>query len=217
MNCLYTYCTVKETVDESPWRQISYEWWWLEAIFSIFPYSHMINCAAVSLILAQTVKSQCSPVYPPPAFWWAWCLCTHMHTVPEASRKLGSETEIILFSLWLLPWREVSLSYHKDLIWFSWYNTQIDDTLVTNARAVSSFLNEMHVRMVIQMFPSNRIDLTVGATVLRQLQGSQSPTYSTTVFPCMPLLQSHEALPFFGPAGFSSGSIFTDKSWTNMH
>ena len=66
--------------------------------------------------------------------------------------------------------------------------------------------------MVIQMFPSNRIDLTVGATALRQLQGSQSPTHSTTAFPCTPLLQSHEALPFFGPAGFSSGSIFTDKS-----
>lgn len=80
MNCLYTYCTVKEKVDGSLWRQISSEWWRLEAIFSIFPYSHMINCATVSLIFAQTVKSQCSPLYPPPLHFDGHDACAHTCT-----------------------------------------------------------------------------------------------------------------------------------------
>lgn len=89
MNCLYTYCTVKEKVDGSLWRQISSEWWWLEAIFSIFPYSHMINCATVSLIFAQTVKSQCSPLYPPPCILMGMMpVHTHAHS-PWSQQKTG--------------------------------------------------------------------------------------------------------------------------------
>lgn len=57
------------------------------------------------------------------------------------------------------------------------------------------FLNEMHVQIAIQMFPSNKTCLTVGATMLRHLPGTQSPTDSTKIFPCT-VFHSHEALTF---------------------
>lgn len=60
----------------------------------------------------------------------------------------------------------------------------------------------MYVQMVIQMFPSNKINLTVGATALRQLPGAQSPTRLPEILPCM-LPQSREGLIFLGPAAVS--------------
>lgn len=59
--------------------------------------------------------------------------------------------------------------------------------LVTTACEFHFFLNEMHVQMAIQMFPSNKTYLAVGATMLRQLPGTQSPTDLTKIFPCTAL------------------------------
>lgn len=61
----------------------------------------------------------------------------------------------------------------------------MNDRLVTIACMFDFFLNEMHVKMVIQMFPSNKIELAVGATVLRQLPGAQLPIHLPEILPCI--------------------------------
>lgn len=103
MDCFYTYCTFKET-ENLLYKKMSLcgdkyflsdDDWWLLLTSPHLSYDKSVHPLTVSLILAQTEKSQCSPVYPSPFILMGMMpVHTHMHTVPEASRKLGSETEI---------------------------------------------------------------------------------------------------------------------------
>lgn len=54
----------------------------------------------------------------------------------------------------------------------------------------------MHVQMVIQMFPSNKIERAVGATVLRQRPRAQLPIHLPEILPCI-LILNHEGFIFF--------------------
>ena len=109
----------------------------------------------------------------PPTFWWAsWCL----HTSRSAGWKAGiGNTSPPIFCQACFPFMRANISsvLDKTLGWMTSWDHCI--------YASFFFLNETHMQMVIQMFPSNKINLTVGATVLRQLPG----THLTETLPCM--------------------------------